>query len=144
MALLISPNMYQPSNHYLASLIMQDPCVHQASFEQSLTKCPCESCVSNLTQILNFSTPTWYSSYTLVGMFIIWNSTNIRFGQKPHFLRRTLVLLVLLGLQSVLCGPVISGFWIGFSSHSKDTTSRAEPPCNFFSQLQEHVQVKSV
>ncbi len=62
MALLISPNVYQPSSHYPASLIMQDPCLHQCSFEQSLTKCPCECLMHNLTQTPKFSTPTRYPS----------------------------------------------------------------------------------
>lgn len=60
MALLISPNVYQPSSHYPTSLIMQDPCLHQCSFEQSLTKCLCECLMHNLTQTLNFPAPTRY------------------------------------------------------------------------------------
>lgn len=62
MALLISPNVYQPSSHYPTSLIMQDPCLHQCSFEQSLTKHPCESRMYNFTQSLYFPAPTHYST----------------------------------------------------------------------------------
>lgn len=58
MALLISPNVYQPSSHYSTSLIMQDPCLHQSSFEESLTKCLCECLIHN--QTLNSPTPTQY------------------------------------------------------------------------------------
>lgn len=50
MALLISPNVYQASSHYPTSLIMQDPCLHQYSFEQSLAKCPSECLMYNFTQ----------------------------------------------------------------------------------------------
>ena len=78
MALLISPNVYQPSSHYPTSLIMQDPCLHQCSFEESLTKCLYECLMHNLTQTLNFPTPTRYP-----GTHSCWYVHNLDLHKHP-------------------------------------------------------------
>lgn len=82
MALLISPNVYQPSSHYRTSLIMQHPRFNRASLNVYVSAL----CIISLKPLTS-QPPRGIQAHTPVGMFTIWTSTNIRFGQKPNFLR---------------------------------------------------------
>lgn len=114
MALLISPNVYQPSSHYPTSLIMQDPCLHQCSFEQSLTKCPCESRMYNLTGTPTFPTPTQYLSAHSCRYVHNLDLHKHPIWAEARFLRLLLKAPSVAGSLGapVLCGPTVSGLKI--------------------------------
>lgn len=132
MALLISHNVYQPSSHYPTSLIMQDPCLHQCSFEQSLTKRPCECLMYNLT-------PRPSPQHTLLSVCSQFGPPQTSDLGRSPLIRgssvRPLVLLLLLGLPAhPVWPPRYQAQRSASGSHSRGGNSRQNLPTTFFSQ----------
>lgn len=155
MALLISPNVYQPSSHYPTSLIMQDPCLHQCSFEQSLTKCPCECLMYNLTRPPNPHPASQRTRLSVCSQFGPPQTSDL--GRSPLFLRLLLkapsvavslgaparsVWPLSIGLQDQLMAPTLGrelrqNLPATFS-HSIQSTLRSKSPFLFVQVTWEH------